>query len=43
MATDGDVSWVRCTGSVKAAPAITSRTIDMTEAAFTLHTARAPY
>ncbi|MFF1872792.1 hypothetical protein [Kitasatospora herbaricolor] len=45
MATDGDISWVRFTGSVMAALVITAKTIDMTEAAFTLYTtrARAPY
>ncbi|MFB7124287.1 hypothetical protein [Kitasatospora sp. NPDC056273] len=45
MATDGDVSWIRFTGSTKAALVITKMAIDMTESAFALYTtrARAPF
>ncbi|MFJ7913069.1 hypothetical protein [Kitasatospora sp. NPDC096204] len=45
MATDGDVSWIRFTGSTKAALVITGMAIDMAESAFALYTtrARAPF
>ncbi|MFE7563436.1 hypothetical protein [Kitasatospora sp. NPDC057500] len=41
MATDGDVSWIRSTGSTKAALVITDLAIGMAESAFALYTTRA--
>ncbi|WP_371502326.1 hypothetical protein OG871_34965 [Kitasatospora sp. NBC_00374] len=42
-ATDGEVSRIRFTGPVKAAVVITALALDVTEQAFALYTARAPF